>query len=179
MKCYNKIIQSGCSVIFSIIFFIVSVSYSQQSDLKLNNSTLDFNQDSTYKNKIGILLSFGAGTSMKETAFILSANIILELHKHINVGTGFNYFFSSARVSGSSSFNIIPYYVISPTDKTILQIGIGVANYKRSIFPVFSTKFDYNISHNNYLGLELKSFVIIGVDPYPFPQIHINYSFRL
>lgn len=173
MKNYKKII------VLSIFFFIVSVNYSQQSDLKLNNSTLDFNQDSTYKNKIGILLSFGAGTSMKETAFILSANIILELHKHINVGTGFNYFFSSARASSSSSFNIIPYYVISLSDKSILQFGIGIANYKRTLLPVISAKFDFEISHNNYLGLELKSFVFIGVDQYPFPQIHINFSFRL
>jgi hypothetical protein len=179
MKNNKNTILTGCIIFFSIILLFTNSCYSQQSDIKLNYSTRNFQQDSTNKNKIGILLSVGAGTSMKETAFILSANIILELHKHINVSTGFNYFFRSARSSSSSSFNIIPYYVISPLDKTILQFGIGIANYQRTLLPVISAKFDFEISHNNYLGLELKSFVFIGVDQYPFPQIHINYSIRL
>ena len=64
-------------------------------------------------------------------------------------------------------------------NRTIFQIGAGIANTKGTIVPIFSTKFDYELLHNNYLGIELKSLLTYGADPLPGPVILLNYSIRL
>lgn len=155
--------------IFLICVFLltVSMSYSQQN--------------SSDKNDKGIILSLGAGTSISDKSFVLSPNIVWELHKHINVATGVDVYFRNEKYNSEINYsvNIIPYYAFKPWKKSIIRIGIGGAYYKRGFAPIFSTKFDYEIFNDNYLGVESKSLVVFGVDPIPLFVFLMNYSIRL
>lgn len=169
----------GCAILFSIILFSVNLSYSQLQDLKLNHSTGDLQQDSTNKFKSGFLLSMGAGPNVLGTAFIVSPGITGELHEHINLTTGVDFYFTPKYESNFYVINVIPYYVLRIWEKTIFQIGIGGQFYKGGIFAILSTKFDYEVFHNNYLGIEIKTFVKNMVEGPSFLPLLLTYSIRL
>ncbi len=179
MKNYRTIILTGCSVIFNIILFIASVSYAQQPDLKLNHSTWDFKQDSTNKHKSGILFSMGAGPSIMRTSFVLSPSITGEIHEHFNLTTGVDFYFRPKYSSNLYVITIIPYYVLRTSNRTIFKIGIGAQVYNRVIGLMISSKFDFEVFHNNYLGVEIKTFVKSPIEEGLFLPILLNYSIRL
>lgn len=89
---------------------------------------------------------------------------------------GFDIFTNSKSVSRTFSFNLIPYYILNPSNKTMLQIGIGGSYFRRYLLPVFSAKFDYEFNKRNFVGGEIKSFFLTGADEFPFPILLINYS---
>jgi len=156
-----------------IIICFSYISLSQQSYVNL----IKYKQDSLNTLK-GIRLSLGAGPSVINPSIVISPNIIFEIFEHFNASAGVDIYTGEKKFNLSYSINIIPYYTLR-SNRTIFQIGAGIANTKGTIVPIFSTRFDYELLHNNYLGIELKSLLTYGTDPLPGPVILLNYSIRL
>jgi hypothetical protein len=122
-------------------------------------------------------LSIGTGASIYKPAFIVSTNVGLRLGKYINVLMGFDVYTNSTSVSRSFSFNLIPYYILKPSNKTMFQIGIGGSYFRRRFVPIFSARFDYALTKKSLVGGEIKSFLMTNTDDeFPFPILQLNYS---
>ncbi len=124
-----------------------------------------------------ISLSIGGGLPISKPEFIVSPNVSLRISKHVNVLMGFDFYTNTEMLSRFFSFNLIPYYLIKTSTKTKFQIGIGGSHFRRRVSPIFSARFDFSLTKRNYVGGEIKSFLITRTDDeFPFPTLLINYT---
>jgi len=166
-----KNILSFTAVVFSFLHCLNS--FSQPFNYPKSDTL-----PGTDRNGPGIVLSLGAGTSVYETSFILSPDITWDLNDFASVSTGTDIFFARKNSETRVSINLISYYKIRPSARSIIQVGFGGAYFNKSILPLFSARYDHKIFGNNYIGVGLKSMISFGGDKFPFPIMQVNYSIR-
>ncbi len=104
----------------------------------------------------------------------------MRITKNINVLFGFDVYTNSKSVTRTFCFNLISYYRQNPSNKTLVQIGIGGSYFRRRLVPIFSARFDFALTKKSFVGGEIKSFLMTNTeDGFPFPILQINYSIIL
>lgn len=174
---FNKLFMTNYLkfILISIAFIQLSAAYSQQQKTSQERDSLIRTETPIGP---GIMLSLGAGSSIYETTFILSPDITWDVSEHAAVSTGTDIYFGRNKSDTKVSINLISYYKIKPSSKTMIQVGFGGTYFNKSILPLFSARFDYRVYGNSYFGVGVRSMLSFGGDRFPFPLLLLNYSVR-